>query len=186
MKKNNGAKKQKPELNEEETTEEVTEETNQENEEIIKDENNDLLEAKEEEIKELTNKLMRLQADFQNFKKRVEKDKELTNFYALESIAVSILPSIDNLDRAMDSETDKESSMYKGVEMISTQLMKALNEKGIEEIKSLGEKFDPNYHHAIFMEESTEYEEGHITEVLQKGYIIKDRVIRPAMVKVAK
>ncbi len=70
--------------------------------------------------------------------------------------------------------------------MIYQQLMKVFNENGIEEIKSLGEDFDPNFHHAVFMEESNEYEEGKITEVLQNGYILKDRVIRPSMVKVAK
>lgn len=189
MKKNNGQKKQKPELDEElieEVKDEVVEENDNTNNEEVNKEKNSLLEAKEEEIKELNNKLLRLQADFQNFKKRAEKDKELTQFFAIESIANSILPTIDNLQRAMDSETDKESSLFKGIEMVAAQLIKALNEKGIQEISSLGEKFDPNYHHAIFMEESTEYAEGHIIEVLQKGYMLKDRVLRPAMVKVAK
>ncbi|MBU5256800.1 nucleotide exchange factor GrpE [Tissierella praeacuta] len=146
----------------------------------------DNLESKDKEIEELNNKLLRLQADFVNFKKRTEKEKESTISYALESFVCSLLPIIDNFQRAMESEDNKESGFYQGIEMIYQQLMKVLNENNIEEIKSLGENFDPNFHHAVFMEESDEYEEGKITEVLQKGYMLKDKVIRPSMVKVAK
>ncbi|WP_333657043.1 nucleotide exchange factor GrpE [Tissierella praeacuta] len=146
----------------------------------------DNLESKDREIEELNNKLLRLQADFVNFKKRTEKEKESTISYALESFVCSLLPIIDNFQRAMESEDNKESGFYQGIEMIYQQLMKVLNENNIEEIKSLGENFDPNFHHAVFMEESDEYEEGKITEVLQKGYMLKDKVIRPSMVKVAK
>nr|WP_312667697.1 nucleotide exchange factor GrpE [Tissierella praeacuta] len=146
----------------------------------------DNLESKDREIEELNNKLLRLQAEFVNFKKRTEKEKESTISYALESFVCSLLPIIDNFQRAMESEDNKESGFYQGIEMIYQQLMKVLNENNIEEIKSLGENFDPNFHHAVFMEESDEYEEGKITEVLQKGYMLKDKVIRPSMVKVAK
>lgn len=138
------------------------------------------------EFEELNNKLLRLQADFVNFKKRAEKEKENTIHYALESFGCSLLPIIDNFQRAMESEVDKNDNFYKGVEMIYEQLIKALNDNGIEEVKALGEEFDPNFHHAVFMEESDEYEAGKVTEVLQTGYMLKDRIIRPAMVKVAK
>ena len=157
-------------------------------EEVISDDCDENLDENVEskEIEELNNKLLRLQADFVNFRKRAEKDKESTIAYALESFVCSLLPIIDNFQRAMESEEDKESSFYKGIEMIYQQLMKALNDNGIEEIKSLGEDFDPKFHHAIFMEENTGYDEGKISEVLQTGYILKDKVIRPSMVKVAK
>lgn len=157
-------------------------------EEVISDNSNEDLEETEEskQVEELNNKLLRLQADFINFRKRAEKDKESTIAYALESFVCDLLPIIDNFQRAMESEEDKESGFYKGIEMIYLQLIKTLNDNGIEEIKSLGEDFNPNFHHAILMEENTEYDEGKISEVLQTGYILKDKVIRPSMVKVAK
>ncbi|MBU5427129.1 nucleotide exchange factor GrpE [Tissierella pigra] len=157
-------------------------------EEVISDSSNEDLEETEEskQVEELNNKLLRLQADFINFRKRAEKDKESTIAYALESFVCDLLPIIDNFQRAMESEEDKESGFYKGIEMIYQQLIKTLNDNGIEEIKSLGEDFNPNFHHAILMEENTEYDEGKISEVLQTGYILKDKVIRPSMVKVAK
>lgn len=179
MSNNNEGNKENPDLMEEDIKEENITDNCQE---VL--ENN--LESKDKEIEELNNKLLRLQADFVNFRKRSEKEKESTISYALESFVSSLLPIIDNFQRAMESEDDKENSFYKGIEMIYQQLMKVLNENNIEEIKALGEEFDPNFHHAVFMEESDEYEEGKITEVLQNGYLLKDRVIRPSMVKVAK
>lgn len=178
MRNSNEGNKENQELIEDEICEEPIDESNEKLEEI--------LESKNRELEELNNKLLRLQADFVNFRKRAEKEKESTISYALESFVCSLLPIIDNFQRAMESEDNKENGFYKGIEMIYQQLMKVLNENGIEEIKSLGENFDPNFHHAVFMEESDEYEEGKITEVLQNGYILKDRVIRPSMVKVAK
>ncbi|MCQ4923759.1 nucleotide exchange factor GrpE [Tissierella carlieri] len=171
-------KKENSEVIEEDICKEEIEETSKDLEEA--------LESKDKELEELNNKLLRLQADFINFRKRAEKEKESTISYALESFVCNLLPIIDNFQRAMESENDKENNFYKGIEMIYQQLMKALNENGVEQIKSLGESFDPNFHHAVFMEESDDYEEGKITEVLQNGYILKDRVIRPSMVKVAK
>lgn len=144
------------------------------------------IQLKDREIEELNNKLLRLQADFVNFRKRVEKEKENTFLYALEPLVCSILPIIDNFQRAMESESNKEDGFYKGIEMIYEQLLKAMKENGVDEIKSLGEDFNPDYHHAVFMEENEEYETGKISEVLQKGYTLKDRVIRPSMVKVVK
>ncbi|MDR7857106.1 nucleotide exchange factor GrpE [Tissierella sp.] len=147
---------------------------------------NEILKSKDREIEELNNKLLRLQADFVNFRKRTEKDKESTIAYALESFVNNLLPIIDNFQRAMESEIVKENKFYQGIEMIHQQLIKVLNDNGVDEIKSLGEDFDPNFHHAVFMEENSEFESGKITEVLQNGYILKDKVVRPAMVKVAK
>lgn len=167
---------------------------NKENEDLIEEdisENEDLeldqlLQSKDNEISEITNQLLRLQADFINFRKRAEKDKESTIAYAVESFASDLLSTLDNFQRAIESEPNKDNSFYEGVEMIYIELIKKLSKHGVEEIESLGKDFDPTFHHAILMEESDEYEEGKVTEVLQKGYILKDKVIRPAMVKVAK
>lgn len=178
MNNNNEINNENPDIMEDDICEECVEDTSEELEEALK--------SKDREIEELNSKLLRLQADFVNFRKRAEKEKESTISYALESFVCSLLPIIDNFQRAMESESNKEDNFYKGIEMIYQQLMKVFNENGVEEIKSLGENFDPNFHHAVFMEESDEYEEGKITEVLQNGYILKDRVIRPSMVKVAK
>lgn len=146
----------------------------------------DSLKAKDEEIAELNNKLIRLQADFVNYRKRAEKEKENSILYGIESFACDLLPIIDNFQRAIDSEVDKESPFYKGISMIEQQLKELLKNNSIEEVQSLGQPFDPNFHHAVFMEESKDYDSGIIIEILQKGYQLKDKVIRPSMVKVSK
>lgn len=162
-------------------SEEVTvEEKNQQP--VNKDENLDSI----KEVEELTVKLTRLQADFVNYKKRSEKEQERSIAYGVESFVIQLLPILDNFQRALDSETDKESSLYKGVEMILNQLKALLTNKGIEEIEDIGVDFDPNVHNAISMEESEEFEAGKVISVLQKGYRMKDKVIRPSMVIVSK
>ena len=167
---------------------EIIEETEEIQEEIITEEveqesDND---TKDKEIEELNNKLARLQADFVNFRKRTEKEKESISYYAIEPFVCSLLPIMDNFERALDSETDKENGFYKGIEMIYNQLIKSFNENNVEEILAFNQDFDPNFHHAVLMEESEDIESGKVTEVLQKGYILKEKVIRPSMVKVAK
>lgn len=172
----------------------MTENNNMETEEISEEKipeketenTEDILKEKDREIEDLNNQLLRLQADFVNFRKRSEKEKESTIIYALESFLLSLLPIIDNFQRAIESAENKEDGFYKGVEMIYQQLLKVLNDNDVEEIVSLGEDFDPNLHHAVFMEDNDDYESGKIIEVLQKGYKLKERVIRPSMVKVAK
>ncbi|WFA09537.1 nucleotide exchange factor GrpE [Tissierella sp. Yu-01] len=161
----------------------------EESEKVAEEENSPedgILNAKEEEISDLKNKLVRLQADFVNYKKRTEKDKENSVIYGIESIIKDLLPIIDNFQRSIDSEVDKENNFYKGVSLIEQQLIELLRNNSVDEIDCLGKPFDPNFHHAVFMEESDEYESGIIIEVLQKGYLLKDKVIRPSMVKVSK
>jgi molecular chaperone GrpE len=162
-------------------------------EDIDKDENKnenkkmqELLKFKDEELSKVNNDFLRLQADFDNFRKRTEKEKENTMNYAIEYFVSDLLPTLDNFQRAMDSEEEKDNSFYKGVEMIYNELIKKLGDNGVEEIECVGKDFNPNFHHAILMEENDEYEEGKVIEVLQKGYTLKDKVIRPSMVKVAK
>ena len=140
------------------------------------------------EFEELSNRYIRLQADFNNFKRRTEKEKESLYQYAAQEIIASLLPVVDNFDRALkvDAKETSVENLYKGVEMVYKQFMETLQANGLEEINAVGEKFNPNYHHAVAQEESEEYEENVVTEVFLKGYKIKDKVIRPSMVKVSK
>lgn len=162
--------------------EEVDEELGEENE----GSDSDLIKAKDDEIDDLKAKLSRLQADFVNFKRRAEKEKENSIDYGIESIASDLLPVLDDFQRALDSEVDKEDSFYKGISLVEQKLIGMLDKNEIKEIDSLGEEFDPNFHHAVVMEESDEYEAGKIINVLQKGYTLKDKVLRPSMVIVSK
>lgn len=141
--------------------------------------------SKEREIEELNNKLLRLQADFINFRKRAEKEKENSIDYGIETFVCGLLPILDNFQRALESETNKESGFYKGVEMIEKQLTSLLNSNGIAEMDALEKPFDPNFHHAVLIEEAEGYDEGIVIGVLQKGYLLKDKVIRPSMVRVS-
>ena len=132
----------------------------------------------------LNERYLRLMADFQNFKRRTEKEKSDIYAFANEKIIGELLNVIDNFERAMASG-NAEDNFYKGMEMILKQLLGVIEKAGASEIKALGEDFDPNFHNAIMMEDSTEYESGKVTGVLQKGYVLNNKVIRPAMVKVA-
>ena len=154
-------------------------------EEPIEEQLADELKEKDNEIEELTNRILRLQADFMNYKNRVEKDKESTFAYAKENLINQLLPVLDNFERALNS-AEKENGFYEGVKMIYEQIIKVLTDNGLKEIECIGKCFDPNLHHAVFMEESKDSEEGIVLEVLQKGYMLNDKVIRPSMVKVAK
>lgn len=144
------------------------------------------IDEQSDKLEELNNRYMRLQADFVNYKKRIEREKKSVYDYALEGIIMKLLPVIDNFERALLGVEDEDDGFYKGMEMIYNQLIEVLNNSGLEEIHALDEEFDPNYHHAVFQEESDEYDEGTVMEVLQKGYKLNDKVIRPSMVKVAK
>ena len=144
------------------------------------------LEKMTKEKEEIGNQYLRLQADFMNYKNRVEKERESLYSNASEDLLCTLLPVLDNFERALENVEDSEGGFYKGMEMIYNQFDKALKELGLEEIIALHEKFDPNYHHAAFQEESEEFNEGIVLEVFQKGYMFKDKVIRPSMVKVSK
>ena len=139
---------------------------------------------KDAEEEALNIKYLRLMADFQNFKRRTEKEKSDIYAFANEKIISELLNVIDNFERAL-AAGDAADSFYQGMEMILKQLLGVLEKAGASEIKALGEDFDPNFHNAVMPEDSAEYESGKVTEVLQKGYILNNRVIRPSMVKVA-
>lgn len=139
--------------------------------------------AAEEEFKE---KYMRLAADFQNYKRRTEKEKSDIYAYANEKIVTELLDVIDNFERAMLHQGScADDSMAEGMGMILKQLLGVLEKNNVEEMKAQGQEFDPNFHNAVMTENSVNYESGQVTQVLQKGYLLNGKVIRPAMVKVA-
>lgn len=137
------------------------------------------------EINDLQTKLVRLQADFQNYKKRVEKEKDDLVSIGVVSIANEILPVIDNFERALEHEGESES-FKEGMELIYEGLKNALKAKGIVELKALGEDFNPDFHQAVSMGHNDEYKENQVIEVLLKGYEYNGKVIRHAMVIVNK
>ena len=139
------------------------------------------------EIEEWKNEYLRKQADFQNFTKRKEKEVDELKKFASEKIITQFLGSLDNLERAIESSIESKDfdSLLKGIEMIVRNLKDIMSAEGVEEIKAEG-AFDPVYHHAVGVEASEDKKEDEIVKVLQKGYMMKGKVIRPAMVIVCK
>ena len=171
--------KERDEILEEETVEAETAETEETAEEAATEE------APAEEPKEEESaRYMRLMADFQNYKKRVEKEKSDIYSYANEKMATELLTVLDNFERALDHECS-DDGFKEGMDMIFKQLFDVLGKSGLAEIPALGEEFDPNFHNAVMTEYTDEYESGKVSGVLQKGYTLNGKVIRPAMVKVA-
>ena len=128
-------------------------------------------------------KYLRLLAEFQNYKKRTEKEKTDLYSYANEKIMTELLEVLDNFERAREQEAG--DGFKEGMELIFTQLTNVLTKAGLAEITALGEDFDPNVHNAVMAEETEEYESGKVSGVMQKGYTLNGKVIRPSMVKVA-
>ena len=168
---------------EEEKPEEKTEGPEAEAEEAEKPEKAEKNE-KDPEEEALNTKYLRLMADFQNYKRRTEKEKSDIYAFANEKIVSELLNVIDNFERALDAGNEGDS-FVEGMNLIFKQLQGVLEKAGVVEIEALGREFDPNFHHAVMTEDSEEYESGKITAVLQKGYLLNNKVIRPSMVKVA-
>lgn len=139
------------------------------------------------EKEEVSNRILRLQAEFDNFKKRTQKEKEANLKYKSQDLVTEMLPALDNFERAIQVEiTEANSNLVEGISMVYRQLLDALKSQGVEVIESVGKEFDPNLHHAVMQVEDAEKEPNTVVEELQKGYMLKDRVVRPAMVKVNK
>ena len=141
-----------------------------------------------EEVKEdedLNTKYLRLMADFQNYKKRTEKQKSEIHAYANEKIVLKLIEVMDNFERALGADVSEGDSFKQGIEMIFKQLSDVLTDAGVKEIEAESTVFDPNFHNAVMMEDTDKVESGMVSEVLQKGYTLNGKVIRPAMVKVA-
>lgn len=142
------------------------------------------LEAQKALLQESEEHYKRLQADFINFRRRNEKEREDLSSVILQGLIKDLLPIIDNFERALAVEEAKGSPLHDGISMVYNQLITFLQKNGLEEIKAVGEKFDPNFHQAVMRVEDPEKEDNTVEEVLQKGYIVQGRVIRPSMVKV--
>lgn len=165
---------------------EAIEETSDEN--VIEE-----IDPKDQKINELQQladeneeKYLRLYAEFENYKRRIQKENEINKTYQAQRVLTDILPAIDNIERALQIEGDDETfkSLQKGVQMVHESLINALKDNGLEVIKTEGEAFDPNIHQAVAQDDNPDFESGEITQELQKGYKLKDRVLRPSMVKV--
>lgn len=156
-------------------------------------EETETVDPRDEEIASLKSKLdekeeqyLRLYAEFENYKRRIQNEAQIQKKYQAQSVLTDVLPALDNFERALKIEGDDESfnSLKKGVEMVYDSLTKALEDNGLERIKTEGEQFDPNYHQAVIQDDHPDYESGQITEELQPGYKLNDRVLRASMVKV--
>jgi len=145
------------------------------------------LEELEKEKDETYQRMLRLQAEYDNYKKRSAKEKEASLKYKSQDLVNELLPVVDNFERALEVEsTDETKGIIEGITMVYNQLKDALRSAGVEEIETKDKEFDPNLHHAVMQTEEEDKDSNIIVEELQKGYLLKDRVIRPAMVKVNK
>ncbi len=139
----------------------------------------------EVENAKLKNEFYKAYADAENFKKRNVQEMESAKKYRIQNFAKEILQVLDNLERTINNIEDKDSGLSKGIQMTYDQLVTALKTEGVEEIKALNQALDPNLHHAILTEQKEGVEPGIVIEVLQKGYVLKDRLLRAALVKVS-
>ncbi|MBR5910249.1 MAG: nucleotide exchange factor GrpE [Schwartzia sp.] len=143
-----------------------------------------LREKYEAELAEKENRYLRLQADFENFRRRTRQEKEELAAVVTQNLLKDMLPFLDNFERALAAEGSDEGGLRAGVEMMYKQMVEALKKEGLEYIETKGKPFDTNFHQAVMRVEDAEKEDGTIVAELQKGYMVKGRVIRPSMVQV--
>jgi molecular chaperone GrpE len=148
------------------------------------------LKARAAKADENWDRLVRTTADFDNFKKRAARERQDAIRYANESLLEKLVPVLDNFDAALSAAQTPAAgagqSLQAGIAMIFQQLKKALTESGLEEVDAAGQKFDPNLHEAVSQQETAEIPEGQVVQQLRKGYKLRDRLLRPATVVVAK
>ncbi|MFQ5736157.1 MAG: nucleotide exchange factor GrpE [Thermodesulfobacteriota bacterium] len=146
------------------------------------------IEAKEKEAKANLDKYLRSVADLENFRKRAQKEISDSKCFANETLISELLPVLDNFERALaHADGDGGSgSVRDGIKLIIDQMFGVLRKFGLEEVDALGQRFDPGLHHAISETESADAEPGTVVEVFQKGYYLKGKLVRPAMVAVAR
>lgn len=147
----------------------------------------DKKDKKDEKIAELNDRIMRQMAEFDNFRKRTEKEKQQMYGIGASEVIEKLLPVVDNFERgfAAMTEEEKATAFAQGIEMVYKQLMAAFSDMGVTVIDAVGCEFNPDFHNAVMQAPSEEYESGIITQELQKGYMYKDKVIRHSMVMVA-
>lgn len=153
---------------------------------FLKSSKNKELAAKEEKINELSDRLIRTMAEFDNFRKRSEKEKSQMFDIGAKSVLEKLLPVIDNFERGLDSisEEDKDNSFVQGFNMIYKQLITTMDEIGVKAIEAVNNEFDPNFHNAVMHSEDESLGENIVAEEFQKGYMYRDFVIRHSMVRV--
>ena len=146
------------------------------------------LDEKEKEVKEAHDRMLRVAADFENYKKRAAREKEELIKFSNEEVIKAILPFVDNLERAVDhSEKARDvESLVEGVKLTIQQLLQALSKFGLSPIESLGKPFDPAFHEAVMVVATDQHQPNHVVEEFRKGYLLHDRLIRPAAVSVSK
>ena len=157
-------------------------------EELSKEELIQKLKEAEDSVKKYMDLYVRAQAEMDNLKKRLRKEKEEFLKFANEALIKELLPVVDNLENALRHAKDDNSvdALREGIELTLKGMKNVLSKAGVEEVKALGERFDPNYHHAVSQEETDQVETGTVLQELQKGYTLNQRLLRPAMVVVSK
>ncbi|WP_323737005.1 nucleotide exchange factor GrpE [Methanosphaera sp. ISO3-F5] len=175
------SEEKKIEKEEIEKTTENTEETQEETEEPTEE---DIIQQQEETIQQYKDKLQRIHADFENYKKRSEKERLEFVKYANEGLILKVLEAYEDLERALEVKEDK--NLREGVELIYKKMTKILEEEGVEPIETEHQKFDPFKHEALMTENNENYENNEIIQDLQKGYTLNSKVIRYSKVKVCK
>ena len=145
------------------------------------------LEVLKTERDNLQDRLLRTAAEFDNYRKRIDRERREQAESAAAGLLVEILPVVDNLERALQAPSGPEAAGYRaGVELILRQLIDTLRKRGVTPIEALGADFDPRFHQAVSQETSDAHRDGEVMEELQRGYMLGERLLRPAMVKVAK
>jgi molecular chaperone GrpE len=145
------------------------------------------VEALKAERDSLQDRLLRTAAEFDNYRKRIDRERRDLSESAASGLLVEILPVVDNLERALQAPSGPEAAGYRaGVELIHRQLLDLLRKRGVTPIAALGADFDPRFHEAVTQEASDAHRDGEVIEELQRGYMLGERLLRPAMVKVAK
>lgn len=144
------------------------------------------IEMLKNKLDEADNRYLRLQADFDNFRRRSRLEIEAKEKYRAQKLITELLPAIDNFERAMKMEVENEQTkpLLQGMDMVYRSLLEALKNEGVEAIDAVNKEFDPHLHQAVMQVEDENFGSNIIVEEFQKGYILKDRVIRPSMVKV--
>lgn len=178
----------KEDVKEEKVEKEVTEpETEKIDEEKAVDERDALIESLQSEVSKLKNDFARAYADTENMKKRLTKEADNAKKYRFKDSALELLPIVDNMAMALNVQTEDEALLnyVKGFEMIYKQFLSVLDKEGVKEIEADGKPFDHNTMQALMQEKQDGVESGIVLEVLQKGYMLKDRILRPALVKVS-
>lgn len=135
----------------------------------------------------LQDRLLRTAAEFDNYRKRIERERRELSEFAAADVLTELLPILDNLERALQAPAGGDADAYrKGVEMIQRQMVDLLRKRGVTPIEAVGADFDPNYHQSVAHDTSPDHREGEVIEELRRGYMLGERLLRPAMVKVAK